>query len=134
MKIFFDENFSPYLANGFSLFQQGYKVDSIEVLHIGESLGKGIADDEWIPRIAKMHGVAITQDQQIIHSQLFSLCVKHKIGIFFFKPPKRKSYTYWGWIDFVYKNWNEIKKCSKSTNRPFAYLIKPNSFNEIPMS
>ncbi len=44
MKVFFDENFSKYLAIGMSELQKGMRHEGIEVLHSVEVFGKGIAD------------------------------------------------------------------------------------------
>ena len=92
MKIFFDENFSLYLSKGFSNFQQGRRKEGFDVLHLLDKFPKGIADEEWIPKLAQMHSVVITQDLNIhTTNSLFELCLKHKLGFFFFKPPKKKN-------------------------------------------
>jgi len=128
MKIFFDENFSPYLARGFSEFQNGRKIEDVDVHHVAEYFGRGADDNVWIPRIAQMHGVVITQDLNIHRTRyLFQLCLEYKLGVFFFKPPKKKSYKYWEWIEQVLKRWTLIKDYSRDTNKPFSYLITPDS-------
>ena len=50
MKIFFDENFSPYLPRGLSEFQKGRKIEGVDVHHVVESFGRGAADNVWIPK------------------------------------------------------------------------------------
>lgn len=128
MKIFFDENFSQSLARGFSEFQKGRAIEGVEVHHVIESFGRGADDNVWIPKIAQMHGVVVTQDLDIYRTNyLFRLCLKYKLGIFFFKPPRKKSYKYWEWIEQVLKRWTYIKDYSRSTDKPFSYLITPRS-------
>ena len=126
MKIFFDENFSKYLARGFNCFQGGYRSENIEVRHIGEEFGTGIEDEKWIPAVAQIHGVAITQDFNIHRiKHLYSLCQHNKLGIFFFKPPGKRPYTYWESIFNVLKYWRDVKEISKHEPKPFGYVIKP---------
>ena len=116
MKIFFDENFSEYLARGFPEFQKGRKIEGVDVHHVVESFGRGTEDNACIPQIAQMHGVVITQDLNIYRTRyLFQLCLKYKLGVFFFKPPKKKSYKYWEWIEQVLRRWALIKDYSKNT-------------------
>jgi PIN domain-containing protein len=128
MRIFFDENFSHFLADGIAHIQNGRKSEGIDVFHIANFLGKGVPDEDWIPKIAKMHGVIITQDININRTRhLNSLCNKYKIGMFFFKSPSKKGYTYWEWVEQVIARWCDIKKLSIKTKRPFSYIISPRS-------
>ena len=101
MKIFFDENFSTCLAKGFAAFQEGYPRERIEVLHVVDVFGKGTADEDWIPAVAQRHGVIITQDFSIHRTrQLAQLCKEYKLGMFFFRPPKKKECGYWFLINW----------------------------------
>ncbi|MBI4650580.1 hypothetical protein HY745_04695 [Candidatus Desantisbacteria bacterium] len=128
MKIFFDENFSPFLAEGFSSFQKGRKEEDIEVLHIATYFGRGVKDEEWISKVAQMHGTAITQDTNIRRTQvLHELCSKNNIRLFFFKSPKKTPYKYWELIKNILKHWEYIKEYSKNTDNPFSFIIKPKS-------
>ena len=128
MKLFFDENFSPHLARGILEFQEGRPVEGIEVLHLADALGRGMPDEQWIPRVAQMHGIVITQDFNIHRTrQLAVLCRQHKLGIFFFRPPKKNPYGYWQIIEWVLKSWDMIKACAKGTPVPFEFEITPRS-------
>ena len=128
MKIFFDENFSPHLARGFSAFQEGRRHEGIEVLHVVSVFGRGSPDEHWIPGVAQMHGVIITQDFNIHRTrQLADLCRQHKTGIFFFRPPKKIAYDYWQLIEWVLKVWGPIKTIATNTSLPFEYEITPRS-------
>lgn len=126
MKIFFDENFSPYLAKGFSAFQEGRRHEGIEVLHVVGEFGTGTPDEEWLPAVARKQGVAITQDFNIHRTrQLAQLCKEYKVGMFFFRPPKKTKYGYWQLISWVMKFWEPIKEHAKNEPRPFVYAITP---------
>ena len=59
MKIFIDENLSPFLAKGLHILEQPM-ADGFEVLSIKEVFGKGVKDEDWIPQVGKLHGVVIT--------------------------------------------------------------------------
>jgi hypothetical protein len=132
MKVFFDENFSPHLSDGLNCFQCGTPKESIEVCHIAKFFYRGIPDDEWIPKVAQMHGVAITQDHEIRRTQyLFQLCQDNHLGIFFFKPPKKTPYAYWNLVEWVMNNWSAIKGLSQTTTKPFAFRISPRGNPEL---
>src|ERR1035437_4948166 len=108
MKIFFDENFSPALAAGFVCFQNGCRAEEVDVHHVIDHFGRGAPDEKWIPAIAQMHGVVITQDFDIHRTQhLYGLCEQYKLGVFFFRPPKKTSYPYWQWIKWVLHHWEK---------------------------
>jgi PIN like domain len=57
MKIFIDENLSPFLAKGLHILKQPM-ADGFEVLSIKEVFGKGIKDEDWIPQVGKLHGLS----------------------------------------------------------------------------
>ena len=126
MKLFFDENFSPFLARGFACFQDGRKSENIEVIHVVDQFGKGTKDEVWIPKIAQMHGAAITQDYNIHRTrQLAELCRSHKLGIFFFRPPKKTSLKYWELVSWVMNSWHGIKQIAVTETPPYVFLVTP---------
>lgn len=128
MKIFFDENFSPYLAKGFAAFQEARKEEGVEVIHVIDEFDRGAKDEIVIPGIAQQHGAMITQDFNIHRTrQLAALCRDHSIGVFFFRPPKKSKYTYWQIIEWVLKNWEGVKRCALKTQTPYEYEITPRS-------
>jgi hypothetical protein len=129
MKIIFDENFSLHLTEGLACFQQGKRCEGIEVNHMIEVFnGSGTADEKWIPVIAQMHAVVVTQDFDIHRTRhLYEMLQEYKIGIFFFRPPKKSNYSYWHWIDWVLSQWSNIKELAKSASAPFGYSITPRS-------
>jgi hypothetical protein len=126
MKVFFDENFAPHIAYGFNEFQKGRPDKRIEVVCVVDEFGRGTTDEDWIPRVAQMHGAIITQDFNIHRTRnLADLCRNHNAGIFFFRPPKKKRYKYWDLIKWIFKVWEPLKTCAKSTALPFQYEITP---------
>lgn len=129
MKIIFDENFSKYLAAGIGELQKGVD-DGIEVVHSVQFFGKGIKDDMWIPEVAKMHGIVITQDINIARtSSLWKLCTDYKLGIFFVKPPR--SYKYWDIVKLVIKKWAEMKDKAAVSHRPYGYMVTPHKIERM---
>ena len=127
MRIYFDENFSKQLVYGIGEFQKGRRSEDIEVIYIPDEFGRGSPDDEWIPKVAQRHGCVITQDINISRTpMLWDLCKENKIGVFFFRQPKRNKYTYWLWVEEVMKHWQEIKDSSKNIDRPFSCFFEPN--------
>lgn len=124
MKIYFDENFSPCLVEGLRAFQKGVPNEGIEVLSVAETFGKGTPDEEWIPKVAQQHGVAVTQDSNIYRLQhQWQLCQKYKIAIVFVRPPK-KGWGYWTIIQLIVKLWKEITEQTMRAKRPYAAEIK----------
>lgn len=132
MRIYFDENFSKYLAKGMSELQGGISGEPVDVLHIAESFGKGTKDEEWIPQVAKAHGIVITQDLHITRTRtLAKMCKHHKIGIFFVK--QQKTFKYWDFVRLIVNKWGDIKEKTRTCDKPFAYVIKPNKLERLPL-
>lgn len=127
MRIYFDENFSPGLVEGLRRIQDGRRSDDIMVFSVAEEFGRGAPDEEWIPGIAKRHGVVITQDLNIHRTRAqWELCRANKIGVFFIKPPK-KGWNYWDIVQLVVRWWPDISHRAKNHERPFGFLIEHNS-------
>jgi hypothetical protein len=132
-KIYIDENFSPYLAEGFDFFQKHLNSNErvqFEVLSIKKEFGKGAKDEDWIPEVGKQSGIIITQDLNIHTTRHQNeLYKKHDLGVFFFKPPST-GYTFWEMVEKLVKYWPEIKKKS-SDKRPFSYRITPKKIEKL---
>jgi len=127
MRIYFDENFSPHLINGFAALQCGRASEDVQVLSIAIEFGRGCEDEVWIPAVAQQHGVAITQDTNIHRTRAqWALCQANKIGVFFFKPPK-SGWNYWEIVNLTFKWWPEIKDTAKTSKRPFGRVIQVNT-------
>ncbi len=124
MRIYFDENFSPSLVAGIQKLQDGRKSDGITVHSVIDEFGRGAPDEKWIPGIASQHGCMITQDLNInrVRAQ-WELCKQNKIGVFFFKPPRR-GWDYWTIVNLVVTSWARIQKTAKDSTRPFGYVVE----------
>ncbi len=127
MKIYFDENFPYQLAKALNILQSPKVDEDVEVLNISDEYGRGAADEEWIPQIAKSNGIVITQDLRIQNTkQQRELYRQYKLGVVFLKPPSKKGYSYWEQVEKVIMSWRDIKD-AKNFKRPFAFIIRPNS-------
>ena len=134
MKVYFDENFSPRLVEGLRAFQAGAPNEGIEVHSISETFGPGTPDEEWIPKVAQQHAIAITQDLNIHRMRhQWQLCEHYKIGIIFVQPPK-KGWNYWSIILLIVKLWREIVQNGQNSKRPFAAEIKATTGRLKPLS
>jgi PIN like domain len=132
LKIFFDENFSKYLAAGISELQLGVRHEGFEVVHSVSVFGKGISDEAWIPQVARMHGIVITHDISIQRTPaLWRLCMDYQLGIFFVKPPK--SYKYWDIVQLMIKKWAEIKDKANTSRTPYGYIVTPKKIDRISL-
>lgn len=135
MRIYFDENFSPHLIGGIKLIQDGRRSEGVDVLSVVTEFGRGQPDEEWIPEVAKRHGIILTQDLNIhrLRAQ-WHLCQASKIGIFFFKPPKKeKAWNYWDIAQLVVRHWPAIKEVAGNEKRPFGRVVEisKNRFSEL---
>ena len=123
MRIYFDENFSPHLVAGMQAFQNNRRSEDVTVLSVVEDFGRGTADETWIPAVAKVHGVALTQDVNIHRTRAqAALCQANKIGVFFFKPPK-DGWSYWRLVQLVVRLWPDIARLAEETKRPFSFIV-----------
>lgn len=124
MRLYFDENFSRRVASGMREFQEGRPSEDATVIWNPDEFGKGAPDEAWIPKVASKHGVVLTQDLNIHRTRAqWELCRSNKIGVFFFKPPK-KGWNYWIIVREVVNRWGEIKSLAGSTKRPFGYVVE----------
>lgn len=102
MRIYFDENFSKYLAAGFNAFQKGSFSEEIEVFHLTDNFPEGSPDEEWIHGVAKQEACVITEDLNIYRTKSqWEIYKNYSVGFFFFKQPKKKMYSYWQWIQEI---------------------------------
>ncbi len=125
MRIYFDENFSPHLVEGIRQIQDGRKSEGVSVCSVKEEFGAGADDEVWIPSVASRHGVVITQDVNIHRTRAqWELCQANKIGVFFFKSPKKAGWSYWQIVQLVVRHWPEIKRLSEQSRRPFGYVVE----------
>jgi hypothetical protein len=123
IKIYFDENISPYLAKGLQLLHHPLQSkEPIEILSLQEVFGKGIKDEDWIPKLGAEHAVIVTQDMRIHKSRSQrELFFEHGVGVIFFHPPSTSGFLYWDMVKLVITRWDEIKKIALKRPPPFAY-------------
>lgn len=120
IKLYIDENISPYLAKGLHFLEKG-NGDEIEVLSLKEVFGTGAQDEDWIPKVGLEKGVVITQDYNIFRKKpQRELYEQSGVGLFFIKPPSNKGYKYWEMVEQIVNRWEEIKKLVHN-RRPFAF-------------
>lgn len=125
MTFYFDENIAPRIARALAVLTE---VEPIEVHSTIDVFGRGALDEEWIPKVGENNGIVITQDLNIHRTRhQRELYKKHKVGVVFFKPPKKKGYLYWEMLTQILTSWPDIIKTIERAERPFAYLIKPKS-------
>ena len=121
IKIYFDENMSPYIAEGLNILEQPNN-EGFEVKSISKVFGSGVKDNEWIPEVGRENGIVITQDFNIHRTKcLKELYINSGIGVFFFSPPSKTGYKYWEMVQQIIRRWDEMKKYSKKDVKPFAY-------------
>lgn len=120
MKIYIDENISPFLAHGLNVLEKPFNKD-VEVLSIKDVFKEGAKDEYWIPKVGAENGIVITQDYNIQRTRSQKvLYLKHGVGIFFFSSSK-KGFSYWDMVLQIIKRWSSIKKLASKTKLPFAF-------------
>jgi hypothetical protein len=125
MKFFIDENMPPQLAEGLAILEKPND-EGNEIFSIQKEYGRGVQDEEWIPRVGDLNGIVITQDYNLQRTQQqFDLLRKYKMGIFYLRPPGKTGYKYWEMVKKIIDHWIEIKGLTKRTRFPFAYRIMP---------
>lgn len=124
-KVYIDENFAPQLAHGLDLFQGHLNLkekNQYQVLSIPDAFGSGVKDEKWIPIAGKEKAVVITQDLKIQTTRhQRDLYHKYGLGVFFFKPPSKGGYSFWEMTKQLVKRWEDIKRLSSKSKRPFAF-------------
>ncbi len=128
MTFFFDENFPPAIARALNVLQAQKPEEGIKVLNISEEFGKGMADEDWIPKVSERDGIVITQDLNIQRTkQQRDLYREHNLAVIFIKPPSKTGYTYWEQVEEIFSNWSKIKEEMKKAKKPCAFIIRPRS-------
>src|SRR5688572_14859292 len=111
MTLYIDENLPPVLVDAFNLLQQKlllskkYNFD-LAIKSIKKEFGRGALDEDRIPEAGKNRAFVLTQDyniQRIKHQK--ELCEKHKLGMFYFRPPSKSGFDYWEIVKLMVKHW-----------------------------
>lgn len=127
MKIYVDENISPYLARGFHELQvpiNKKNSTSFDVLSIESAFGKGARDEDWIPLVGNEGACVITQDLNIQHTRhQRELCEQFGVGMFFLSAPSKNGFSYWDMVKLMTKVWPDLLSKADSKKLPFTYRI-----------
>jgi len=125
MIAYIDENLPGQLAEGLNILQEPLNLKEptiFEVKSIGDAFGRGVKDEEWIPQAGISSSIVITQDLRIQSSRhQRDLYMRHGLGIFFFKPPSKKGFSYWEMVQQVINRWDSIKHLTRKNKLPFAF-------------
>lgn len=125
MTFYFDENIAPRIARALAVLTEA---DSVEVYSNADVFGRGVPDEEWIPKVGEANGIVVTQDLNIHRTgHQRELYKAHGVGVVFFKPPKKHGYPYWEMVTQILTCWPDIIKTVERAERPFAYVIRPRS-------
>lgn len=135
MVFIFDENYSPKLAEGLHLLEQGNTKNKpvVEIWHIlslAKELGinpenpdSSYMDEEVIKIAGQKKGIILTQDKDFKRiKHLYPLFRDYKVGVVFFKTSKG-SIGYWEIITSFIKGWNGLKKQIQQDATPFCYCV-----------
>ncbi len=135
MKIYIDENISPYLGRALNELQKPLNKGiekEISVIIMKEAFYQGVKDEEWIPKIGKEKDCVITQDLNIMrirHQR--ELCEKNNLGLIFIKPPTKTGFKYWEYVNLLVKFWPEINKIVREKEGFFSYKITSKKIEEV---
>lgn len=119
--IYFDENFSQYVAAGFHSFEipDGH----FKVFSTTQVFGFSATDEDIVKKMNKGSEFLITQDSDFKRTtQLIQLIRDNKIGVFLFRPPKGAKY--WDLLHYLYRAWPEIKGVCRTKAPPFMFEFK----------
>jgi hypothetical protein len=131
IRVLVDENLSAYFAEGLHIMQYPLD-DGIEVCSVVKEFGKGVADEEWIPKWGLQKGIFITQDLKITtRRQQAQLLTKYHLGAFFLDVPK--NYRYWDKVKLLVQCWQEMVEIIKKNKRPFAFVITPRKMERMSL-
>ena len=134
MRVYFDENFSPHLVAGLTALQEGRPSEEVKVCSVADEFGKGAADEDWIPKVGSLGGIAITQDINLNRTRAqWEMCQNNQIAVFFFRPPKKGGWNYWQIVQLVIRQWKEIKGLARTAKKPFGYVIDFHKNKILPL-
>jgi predicted nuclease of predicted toxin-antitoxin system len=134
MVFIFDENYSPKLAHGLNLLEQGntkhkpiaeiwHILDLAKSLEMTPENGQSFMDEEVVQIAGMVGGIILTQDKDFRRiKHLFPLFAEHHVGVIFFKTPKGPI-SYWDIITSFIKEWNKLKSKIQSDSPPFCYCV-----------
>lgn len=121
MKVYFDENYSKYIAQAFNLFE--YTHGEIEVYSTIDALRRGATDLEIVKYVSNNNGVLFTKDKDFKKVQLIIEMMKsNSMGLFFVKTPKKENY--WDIVEKLTKSYRICREEILKRKIPYYYEIK----------
>lgn len=124
MNIYFDANYSKYLAHAINELE--FTSHEIQALHIAEILGDGIEDEDVIRHVSQNNGILFTKDSDFKKVKIIVDCMKsHSIGLFYMKTPKKE--VYWQTVVRLIRAYINCRVVILNKTIPYAYEIMPNS-------
>lgn len=123
MKIYFDANYSKYIAKAIGFLEQTAGV--IQTFATDDELYEGASDAEVVNLVSENGGILFTKDIDFKKVQLIiDLMKRHKMGLFYLRTPKKE--VYWDTITILFKAYKDIREVILTKNIPYYYEIKPN--------
>lgn len=124
MKIYFDENLSPYLARGLHHLSQAH-LRGTDIISAFDDPGKGTKDEDLLKYLASKKAILITKDINIHRDRMVAQeCKKLGLGMFFLKLPQHEG-KYWDIVRAVIKHWEAIVEIINTKKAPYAYEVTP---------
>ena len=123
MKVFFDENFSQYIAHAINSLE--FTTNQIQVIATYDILS-GESDRVIAEYVASQNGVLFSKDKDFKKVQfLVELMDTFRIGLFYMKTQKKEDY--WRLCDVIIKAYiNKCRDIILSNKRPYYYEIMGN--------
>ncbi|MFH2095125.1 MAG: hypothetical protein ABIJ16_05445 [Bacteroidota bacterium] len=129
MRIYFDANMPRKLAHALNIIQEAlnfHENTDIEVISTVDVFGDNAPDEVWIPQVT--NSIVITQDYRIQRTKhQTDLYQQYGLCMVYLKPPSNKGMSFWEMTKVLINKWDEIRKLSKKSNFPAAYICKPKS-------
>ena len=126
MKFIFDNCISQNLARAIGILDQAE-----EIIHLQDRFPEDIKDKELLTDIGKHDFFLITKDKYIrkraAEKEAFK---KYKVGAFILTG---KNLNRWQIIRFIINNWEKIKEAAGRIRRPFAFRIKRDGIERLPL-
>jgi predicted nuclease of predicted toxin-antitoxin system len=123
MKVYFDANYSQYIARAFNFFELTGREN--EVFSTVQFLYEDASDEEIVKYVAENKGVLFTKDSDFVKVQLIiELMKSYNIGLFYLKTPKKE--IYWDTILILTKAYMKSRLIFQTKYIPYYYEIMSN--------
>ena len=126
MKFILDNCLSKALARALNILDL-----ENEIVHLKDEFPEITPDAIWLQNIGQRNIFLITRDRHILRRAAEIHAVrKFCVGAFFIIG---KHLDRWQIIRFVIDNWQKILTAATEIRRPFAYRIKRNKIEQLPL-